>query len=353
MFANWRNLPSKEIQAKTAVFENRDVIPRAVFTKARIMMALDEQQKKLITPSTPLLVILCGGLGLFRQTTDHAQLVENTLKKAYPGPLTDSLDIRQLARVVKSTSAKINPHAAPWIHIVRSIHPDLQAHLRHLQTFAADETTAFHFVHPDDFTQLWVYLQLLGDHAIRQSTTDAKEALETILLTLWNDPPWRRLAETAMLNRTKPTPGNAEDRLAFLLLSFNITFREGSNRGGNNSNYYLLTGEPASDVEEHNIALIEYMKTMEFHPGLYKLKASQYTFVCNICKAEDHQHNICPIPKIENRTGPQSSNPKIEGTADAQGFRPVRGRQGNESYSRGRGSGRGSRRGGYHYRNYD
>ena len=121
-----------------------------------------------------------------------------------------------------------------------------------------------------------------------------------------------------MLNSSVPVPGSAEDRIAYLLLSFNITFQEGNNRGGTPSNYYLLTGEPTSVVEEHNITLIDYMRTMHFHPDLYKLHATQYTFVCNICKAEDHQHNICPIPKIKNWTGPQTPNPQIDKAKQAK-----------------------------------
>ena len=171
-----------------------------------------------------------------------------------------------------------------------NINPNLSEHLRKLQMFAPNELAAFHYVHHEDIEPSWIYLQLVSLTTIKNTELERKKAYLTIIKQFWGDQKWRRLAETALNHRAVPYTGTQEEKIIKFLQTFNVTFREGVARQSKPSNFYLVTGEPASHNEQLNEKLTTHMKTMTFQTGFHQLLSPTRNFSCHICKMEDHQH---------------------------------------------------------------
>jgi len=128
-----------------------------------------------------------------------------------------------------------------------------------------------------------------------------------------------------------PLHGTQEEKIIKFLQTFNVTFREGIARQSKPSNFYLVTGEPASNDEQLNEKLTAHMKTMTFQTGFHQLSSPTRYFSCHICKMEDHQHITCDFLKLEDWTGPTNQKPWAKQAADEEdGFKRVQKTRGGQ-----------------------
>ncbi|KAJ3511621.1 hypothetical protein NLJ89_g3991 [Agrocybe chaxingu] len=282
----------KQLPVATATPFTSGLFPRAVIPfddlLANLDMALQTQIKE--NPENFLAVVPFGaGNKFFKANPDVNKRVRDFV--ATLGYNNNGLSVHKAEPQDKPSDKR--DFEKPWAMILRANDPDLCSYLVWQQTFAIDRTLAFNIVPFDKNLKPWVIANYCGD-AVANNADERRTALVAIKQKLWTDANFRKIADRLMAQQG--ISGNLNKRVYMATSSFDLTFIDTNNAGGDLAPIWQLTGKPLTNDKDDHREYLAAIRNVTVYVNMNKLKLDKRVVQCVGCKAPTHPGHKCSFP---------------------------------------------------------